>query len=110
MLQSWVKLQERSSNALKRKFVFIGIDGGMYSSIKKYAEEGLIPNIASLIEEGAFFNERCNVGDQPLFSILFYRAIHASIYTYEYKLSFQCITAPFLQLNPRLKHYKLLLD
>src|SRR5579884_2039106 len=55
MLQSWVKLQERSSNALKRKFVFIGIDGGMYSSIKKYAEEGLIPNIASLIEEGAFF-------------------------------------------------------
>jgi len=55
MLQSGHQLQDRSKNALKRKFVFIGIDGGMYGSIKKYSEEGLIPNIASLIDEGVFF-------------------------------------------------------
>jgi len=40
---------------LKRKFVFIGIDGGMFASIKKYYEEGMIPNIERLINNGVFF-------------------------------------------------------
>lgn len=40
---------------MKRKFVFIGIDGGMFASIKKYYEEGMIPNIERLINNGVFF-------------------------------------------------------
>ncbi|MEM0117246.1 MAG: alkaline phosphatase family protein [Conexivisphaerales archaeon] len=38
-----------------RKLVFIGIDGGMHGFVKKFAEEGLMPNLSSLIGNGAFF-------------------------------------------------------
>jgi len=38
------------------KFYFIGVDGGMGSFVRKYAREGLLPNISQLMDEGTLLD------------------------------------------------------